>query len=92
MNDECRRNDNSRAWRKSNVNAKIPEDHVSPNVGIECSKGGYCAPAKRKIGAVEVRNGDNIAAHVEGGGGPCSFWKVGFETLFLTGEIKRIFV
>jgi len=52
MNDECRRDDNGGTWWKSDVNAQIPEDHVSPCIWIVISKGGDCAPAKSKIGAI----------------------------------------
>ena len=42
-------------WWKLNVNTEIPEDNVSPNVRIKFAKGGYCEPAKCKIGQSRCR-------------------------------------
>ena len=70
MNDECRGNyDGGTGW-ESNVDAKLPEDHVSPLIRIEIAKGSDCTPAKCEIGTVDVGFGDDIVTNVEHGGGP----------------------
>jgi len=84
VKNECRGNDAGGARWKLNVDSHIPEDHVPPHIRIKFAKGCDCAPAKSKIGAVYMGNGDNIVTNVESGGGPQSIPKVGLKALCVT--------
>jgi hypothetical protein len=92
MNDECRGDEDGGAWWESNVNFQIPEDHMPPSIRIKGAKGGDCAPAKRKIGAVQMWFSDNIGANVESGGGPRSLGEVWSKALLFTRVVKRFLV
>src|SRR6188768_3569392 len=65
MRDECRGNEYSASWRKTNDELELIQYDMAANVWVKVAERGYCTPAPGEVCKVEVRNRDCTGPKVE---------------------------